>query len=78
MISMKDTSSLIQVLNITDAPVTLYKSTEVGSYLKNKRNLVVNALFMNRKKPKTFETFQMGKHTNFDGSNLNNQQEEKV
>ena len=35
MISMKDASSMI-VLNLTDAPVTVYKSTKVGTYIENK------------------------------------------
>ena len=29
MISMKDGNSLIKVLNLTDAPLTVYKSTKV-------------------------------------------------
>ena len=78
MISMKDGSSLIKVLNLTDAPVTVYKSTKVGSYFENKQNLIVNRIFANQNKPKTLETFQMGKQTNLEGSNLHNQQKEKV
>ena len=78
MISTKDGSSLIKVLNLTDAPVTVYKSTKVGAYFENKPNLVVNGVFTNQNKPKTLETFQMGKHTNLKVSNLDNQQKEKV
>ena len=74
MISMKDGSNLIKVSNLTDAPVTVYKSTKVGPYFENKQNLVVNEIFTNQNKPKTMETFQMGKHANLDGSNLHNQQ----
>ena len=36
MISMKDGWSLIKVLNLTDAPVTVYKSTKVGTYFEKK------------------------------------------
>ena len=75
MISMKDGSSLIKVLNLTDAPVTVYKSTKVGTYFENKQNLVVNGIFTIQNKPKTF---QMGKHANLEGSNLDKQQKEKV
>ena len=57
---MKDGSSLIKVLNLTDAPVTVYKSTKVGSYLENKQNLVVNGIFTNQNKPITLQTNQMG------------------
>ena len=64
MISMKDGSSLIKVLNLLDAPVTVYKSTKVGTYFENKQNLVVNGIFTNQNKPKTLETFQMGKNAN--------------
>ena len=78
MKSMKDGSSLIKVLNLTDAPVTVYKSTKVGTYFENKQNLVVNGIFTNQNKPKTLETFQVGKHANLEGSNLDNQQKEKV
>ena len=78
MISMKDGSSLIKVLNLSDAPVTVYKSTKVGIYFENKHNLVVNGNFTNQNKPKTLETFQMGKHANLEGSNLDNQQKEKA
>ena len=38
----------------------------------------MNGIFTNRNKPKTLETFQMGKHANLEGSNLHNQQKEKV
>ena len=38
MIPMKDGSSLIKVLNLTDAAVTVYKSTKVGTYFENNRN----------------------------------------
>ena len=76
MISMKDVSSLIQGLNLTDAPVTVYENTKVGNYFENKQNLVVNGVSQN--KPKTMETFQMGKYANLEGSNLDNQQKEKV
>ena len=78
MISMKDGSSLIKVLNLTDAPVTVYKSTKVETYIENKQNLVLNGIFTNQNNPKTLETFQMGKHTNLESSNLDNQQKEKV
>ena len=78
MISMKDGSSLIKVLNLTDAIVTVHKSTKVGTYFENKQNLVVNAIFTNENKPKTLETFQMRKHAKLEGSNLHNQQKEKV
>ena len=36
-ISMEDGWSLIKVLNLTDAPVTVCKSTKVGTYLKTNR-----------------------------------------
>ena len=62
MISMKDGSSLIKVLNLTEAPVTVYKSTKVGTYIDNKQNLGVNGIFTNQNKPKTLETFQIRKH----------------
>ena len=78
MISMEDGWKLIKVLNLTDAPVTVYKSTKVGIYFENKQNLVVNGIFTNRNKPKTLETFQMGRHANLEGSKLNDQQKEKV
>ena len=38
MISMEDGWSLIKVLNLMDAPVTVYKSTKVGTYFENKQN----------------------------------------
>ena len=75
MISMKDGSSIIKVLNLTDAPVTVYKSTKVGSYFENKQNLVVTGIFTNQNKPKTF---QKGKYANLEGSYLHKQQKEKV
>ena len=78
MISMEDGWSLIKVLNLTDAPVTVYKSTKVGTYFENKQNLVVNGIFTNQNKPKTLEALQMGKHANLEGSKLNDQQKEKV
>ena len=78
MISMKDGSSLIKVLNLTDAPVTVHKSIKVGTYFENKQNLVVNGIFTNQNKPKTLKTFQMRKHANLEGSNLHNQKKEKV
>ena len=78
MPSMKDGSSLIKILNLTDAPVTVYKSTKIGSYLENKQNLTVSGIFTNQIKPKALETFQMGKHTNLEGSILNNRQKQKV
>ena len=78
MISMKDGWSLIKVLNLTDEPVTVYKSTKVGTYFENKQNLVVNGIFTNQNKLKTLENFQMGKHANLEGSKLNDQQKEKV
>ena len=37
MISMKNGSSLIKVLNLTDAPVNVYKSTKIGTLLKTNR-----------------------------------------
>ena len=37
MISMKNGSSMIKVLNLTDARVTVYKSTKVGTFLKINR-----------------------------------------
>ena len=76
MISMKDGSSLIKVLNLTDAPLTVYKSTKVGTYFEHKQNLVVNGVFTNQNNPKTLEIFQMGKHAILEGSNLDNQQKE--
>ena len=78
MISMEDGWSLIKVLHLTDAPVTVYKSTKVGTYFENKLNLVWNEIFTNQNKPKTLENFQMGKHANLEGSKLNDQQKEKV
>ena len=78
MISMKDGSSLIKVLNLIDAPLTVYKSTKVGTYFENKQNVVMNGIFTNQIKPKRLETFQMGKHANLEGSNLVNQQKKKV
>ena len=38
MISMKDGSSIIKVLKLTDAPVTVYKGTKVGTFLKTIRS----------------------------------------
>ena len=73
MISMKDGSNLIKVLNLTDAPVSVYKSTKVGSYLENIQKILVNGIFTNRNQPKTLETFQNGEHAILEGSNLNNQ-----
>ena len=73
MISMKDGWSLIKVLNLTDAPITVYKGIKVGTYFENKQNLVVNGVFTNQNKPKTMETFQIGKHANLEGSKLNDQ-----
>ena len=75
---MKDGSSLIKVFNLTDAPVTVYKSTKIGTYFENKQTLVVNGIFTIKNKPKTLETFLMGKHANLEGSILYNQQKEKV
>ena len=49
---MRDGSSLIRVLILTDAPVTVYKSTKVGTHCENKQNLVVNGIFTNQNKPK--------------------------
>ena len=77
MISMKDGSSLIKVLNLTEAPVTVHISTKVENYHENKQNLVVNGYFTNQIQP-TLETFQMGNHANLKGSNLCKQQKEKV
>ena len=39
MISMKDGSSSIKFLNLTDAPVTVYKSTKVGTYFEKKNRI---------------------------------------
>ena len=75
---MEDGWSLIKVLNLTDAPVTVYKSTKVGTYFENTQNLVVNGIFTNQNKPKTLESFQMGKHANLEGSKPNDQQKEEV
>ena len=66
------------MLNLTDITVTVYKSTKVGTYFKNKQNLVVIGIFTNQNKPKTLETFQMEKHANLEGSKLSDQQEVKV
>ena len=77
-ISMEDGWSMIKVLNLKDAPVIVYKSTKVGTYFENKQNLVVNGICTNQNKPKTLETFQIGKHANLEGSKLNDQQKEKV
>ena len=46
---MKSGSSLLKVLNLTNAPVTVYKSNKLGNYLKNKQNLVVNRIIVNQK-----------------------------
>ena len=78
MISMKDGWRLIKVLNLTDAPVSVYKSTKVGTYFENKQKLIENGIFTNQNKPKTLENFLMGKHANLEGSKLNDQQKEKV
>ena len=78
MLSMKDGSSLIKVLNLTDAPVAVYRRAKVETYFENKQNLFVNGIFTNQNKPKILETFQMEKHANWQCSNLNNQQKEKV
>ena len=78
MISMKDSFSLIKVLNLTHVPLTVYKSTKVGTYFENKQNLVVNGIFTNQNNPKTLETFQMRKHAILEYSNLDNQQKEKI
>ena len=66
------------MLSLTDAPVTVYKSTKVGTYFENKQNLVVIGIFTNQNKPKTLEIFQMGKHANLEGSKLSDRQKEKV
>ena len=58
MISMKDGSSLIKILNLTDAPVTVFKCTKVGTYIENKQNLVVNGIFTNQSKPKNWNIFK--------------------
>ena len=58
MTSMKNGSSLIKVLNLTNAPVTMHKKTEVGSYLKNKQNLFVNGNFTNRTSQKHWKIFK--------------------
>ena len=36
IMSVKDGSSLIKVLNLTDAPMTVYRSTKVETYFENK------------------------------------------
>ena len=38
----------------------------------------MNGIFSNKKKAKNNENFQMAKHANSEGSNLNNQQKEKL
>ena len=38
----------------------------------------MNGIFTNQNKPKTLETFQMGKNANLEDSNLHKQQKEKV
>ena len=48
MISMKYGSSLIEVFNPTDKPVTVYKSTKLVSYLEDKQKLIVNVIFKNQ------------------------------
>ena len=63
--SMEGGWRLIKVLNLTDAPVTVYKSTKVGTYFENKQNLFVNGIFTNQNKPKTLETIQVGKTRKF-------------
>ena len=78
MMSRKDGSSSLKVLNLADAPVTVYKSTKKGTYFEDKQNLVVNGIFSIQKQPKTSKTFPMGKHAILEGSNLNNQQKEKL
>ena len=74
LISMKDISSLIKVLSLTDAPVTVYKNTKSGSYLENKQNIFLNEVFTNQNKPKISEPFQKRKHANLEQSTLNNEQ----
>ena len=77
MISMKDGSSLIKVLNLTDAPVTRYKRALKEEHtLKTNRTCEWN--FRKSNLAKTLETFQMGKQANLEGSNLDNQQKEKL
>ena len=78
MISKKDGWNLIKVLNLTNAPVTVYKDTKVGTYFEKKENLVSNGIFTNQNKPKTLEFFQIGKQANLESSKLNGQQKEKV
>ena len=46
---MKNGSSLLKVLNLTNAPVTVYKTNKLGNYLKNKQHLVVNRINVNQK-----------------------------
>ena len=58
--------------------MAVYKSTKVETFLENKQKLVVNEILTNQNKPKTVKPFQMGKHANLEGSNLNNQQRGKV
>ena len=52
---------LIKILNLTDAPVTVYKSTKVGTYIENKQNLAVNGVFTIQNKPKNIGVFLNGK-----------------
>ena len=58
LISMKDISSLIKVLSLTDAPVTVYKDTKLGSYLENKQNIFVNEVFTNQTNQKYWNQFK--------------------
>ena len=57
VISIKDGFCLIKVLNQTDASVTVYKSTKLGSDLENKQNVDVNGIFTNQNLTKILETF---------------------
>ena len=57
LISMEDGWSLIKLLNLTDAPVTVYKRTKVGTYFENKQNLVVHK----SKSAKNIGNFSNGK-----------------
>ena len=78
MISMKVGSDLIKVLDLTDAPVTLYKKSKLRNYFEHKQKLVATEYFTNQNEPKTLATFQMGKDSNLGGSTLNNQRKKKL
>ena len=58
MIPLKEVSCLIIVLNPTDAPLSAYNKTKLGSCSGNKQNLFVNGIFTNQNKTKTLEKFE--------------------